>query len=102
MTGIADILCIRRLFEVSVEIPWIFWFGGFRCSHDSRRLSQRRRSKQADRVGARWVGGLSRDATRKHLGAFGRWVELSGSRRCVFVERRYRSEERRRGKEGRA
>ena len=27
--------------------------------------------------------------TRKCLGAFGRRVELSGSRRCVFVERRH-------------
>src|ERR1019366_7838924 len=56
---------ILRLIEQPGEISCVFQFGGFCCAHDSSWwLPQRRRSQQADRVGARWVGGLSRDAPR--------------------------------------
>src|ERR1019366_2702957 len=62
---------ILRLIEEPGEISCVFQFGGFCCAHDSSWwLPQRRRSQQADRVGARWVGGLSRDAPRQRLGAF--------------------------------
>src|ERR1019366_5347389 len=62
---------IFRLIEEPGEISCVFQFGGFCCAHDSSWwLPQRRRSQQADRVGARWVGGLSRDAPRQRLGAF--------------------------------
>src|SRR5450759_626556 len=64
-------LSILRLIEEPGEISCVFQFGGFCCAHDSSWwLPQRRRSQQADRVGARWVGGLSRDAPRQRLGAF--------------------------------
>src|SRR5450759_4075848 len=63
--------CILRLIEEPGAISCVFQFGGFCCAHDSSWwLPQRRRSQQADRVGARWVGGLSRDAPRQRLGAF--------------------------------
>src|ERR1700680_2735455 len=83
------IQAIPRLIEDSGEIPCIVRLGGFCSAHDSWRIPHRRRSQQADRVGARWLGGVSGDATGKRLGAFGRRVELSGSRGCVVVERRH-------------
>ena len=62
---------IPRLIEGSGKFPCISWLCGFRWLHDSRRLSGRRGSQHTDRVGARWVGGVSIDATRERLGAFG-------------------------------
>src|ERR1700694_943698 len=62
---------IPRLIENSGEIPCIVRLGGFCSAHDSWRIPHRRRSQQADRVGARWLGGVSGDATGKRLGAFG-------------------------------
>src|SRR5277367_118955 len=80
---------IPRLIEDSGEIPCVFRFGGFCLTHDSWRIPHRRRSRQARRVGARWLGSVAGDAAGQRLGAVGRWMELSGSRRCVVDGRRH-------------
>src|SRR5271170_822091 len=80
---------IPRLIEDSGEIPCVFRFGGFCSGHDSWWIPHRRRSRQSRRVGARWLGGVAGDAAGQRLGGVGRWMELSGSRRCVVDGRRH-------------
>ncbi len=80
---------IPRLIEDPVEIPCVFRIGRFCLVHDSWWIPHRRRSRQARRVGARWLGGVAGDAPGQRLGAVGRWMELSGSRRCVVDGRRH-------------
>src|SRR5271167_483607 len=80
---------VPRLIEDPVEIPCVFRIGRFCLVHDSWWISHRRRSRQARRVGARWLCGVAGDAPGQRLGAVGRWMELSGSRRCVVDGRRH-------------
>src|SRR5271170_3709876 len=82
----------RELYPDSLktrEIPCVFRFGGFCSTHDSWWIPHRRRWRQARRVGARWLGGVAGDAAGQRLGAVGRWMELSGSLRCVVDGRRH-------------